>query len=102
MSEVLTPLVYQLGVGGIGGFIVGYAFKKIVKVVVVLLGLLIFVLLYLGYVGIIAINYDKMAEATQGLLGATGPATEIIILLVSHIPFEASFVIGLILGFKKG
>jgi len=40
MSEVLTPLIYQLGVGRIGGLIVGYAVKKIVKVVVVLLGLL--------------------------------------------------------------
>lgn len=102
MSEVLTPLIYQLGVGGIGGFIVGYAVKKIVKVVVVLLGLLILGLLYMGYVGIIPINYDKLAEATQGLLGATGPATETITSLASHLPFAASFVIGFILGFKKG
>jgi len=80
-------------VGGIGGFIVGYAVKKIVKVVVVLL-----VLLYMGYVGTIPINYDKLAEATQGLLlGATGPATETITPLASHPPFAASFVIGLIL-----
>ena len=32
MSEILTPVVYQLGLGGIGGFIVGYAIKKIVKI----------------------------------------------------------------------
>ena len=31
MSEVVSPLVFQLGVEGIGGFIVGYALKKLSK-----------------------------------------------------------------------
>ena len=29
MSEIITPVVYQLGLGGVGGFIVGFALKKI-------------------------------------------------------------------------
>jgi uncharacterized membrane protein (Fun14 family) len=28
MSEVITPVVYQLGLGAVGGFIVGFALKK--------------------------------------------------------------------------
>ncbi len=24
MSEIITPVVYQLGLGGVGGFIVGF------------------------------------------------------------------------------
>jgi ABC-type dipeptide/oligopeptide/nickel transport system permease subunit len=39
MSAALPSVVYQLGVGGIGGFIVGYTIKKISKLIVVLIGL---------------------------------------------------------------
>jgi len=28
MSEIITPVVYQLGLGAVGGFIVGFALKK--------------------------------------------------------------------------
>ena len=42
MSEtpsILTPLIAQLGVGGVGGLCVGYAVKKVAKVVAVIVGL---------------------------------------------------------------
>lgn len=35
MSEIATPLVFQLGAGAIGGFVVGYAIKKVAKLIVV-------------------------------------------------------------------
>jgi uncharacterized membrane protein (Fun14 family) len=40
LSEVVSPLVFQLGVGGVGGFIVGFALKKLSKLVLVLIGVL--------------------------------------------------------------
>jgi len=40
-------------------------------------------------------------EGVVDLLGATEPATETIPLLMSHLTFAASFVIGFILIFKE-
>lgn len=102
MSEVLSPLVYQLGVGGIGGFTVGYAAKKISKLVVILIGLFFILLLYLGYSGIIDINYAKLFDALTGLLSFAGKAAGWLIGLISVLPFVGSFAAGFALGFKLG
>jgi len=102
MSEILSPLTYQLGIGGIGGFVVGYAFKKISKLIIVLIGLFIVALLYLGTSGIININYDRLKDAMAGWLGLVGEATGWLIGLISLIPFMGSFIVGFLLGFKLG
>ena len=48
MSEIITPIVYQLGLGAVGGFIVGFALKKITKLFIVIIGLFVLALLYLS------------------------------------------------------
>lgn len=102
MSEILTPFAYELGVGGVGGFIAGYALKKISKLIVVLIGLFFLVLLYLGYSGIISINYDKLLEAIGNGLGLGGQAAQWLIGIISVLPFVGSFALGFLLGFKMG
>ncbi len=102
MSEILSPLAYQLGVGGVGGFIVGYAFKKISKLIIILAGLFFLLLLYLGYSGIISINYDKLLEAIGNGLGLSGQAVQWLIGIISLLPFAGSFTVGFFLGLKMG
>lgn len=102
MSGVLPPLGYQLGLGGIGGFIVGYAIKKISKLIVVLLGLFMIFLLYLGTSGVISINYQELWNALAGLLSFLGQTATWLIGLVSLLPFMGSFLAGLFLGFQFG
>jgi len=102
MSDVLSPLIYQLGIGGIGGFIVGYAFKKLSKLIIVLIGLFIIALLYLGASGIISINYANLSSAMAGWLGVAGEAAGWLIGLISILPFTGSFIVGFLLGFKLG
>ncbi|MDI6847347.1 MAG: FUN14 domain-containing protein [Candidatus Bathyarchaeia archaeon] len=102
MSAVLPSVVYQLGVGGIGGFIVGYAMKKISKLIVVLIGLFITFLLYLGTRGIISINYAELWKALEGLLSFAGQAATWLIGFISLLPFMGSFIAGFVLGFKLG
>jgi len=102
MSAVLPSVVYQLGVGGIGGFIVGYTIKKISKLIVVLIGLFIIFLLYLGTSGIISINYEELWNALDSLLGFASQAATWLIELVSLLPFMGSFLAGFLLGFKLG
>lgn len=102
MSEIIPPLAYQLGLGGIGGFIVGYTVKKISKLIIFLLGLSIIALLYLGTSGIININYDKLLSALTNALGFAGQAFEWFVGLVSLLPFVGSFFVCFLIGFKLG
>jgi uncharacterized membrane protein (Fun14 family) len=61
ISEVLPPVTYQLGLGGFGGFFVGYILKKVIKIAIVI-GVFIFVLVYFAYRDVIGVNYDKLID----------------------------------------
>jgi uncharacterized membrane protein (Fun14 family) len=102
MNEVITPVVYQLGLGAVGGFIVGFAIKKLAKLFIVLLGILIIILLYLGTSGVISINYSALWNTIAGWLGGAGQAASWLVGLISLIPFLGSFMVGFLLGFKIG
>ena len=102
MSEILTPIIYQLGIGGIGGFIVGYAIKKIIKIIVIIFGLFFLALIYLGYAGVISVGYDRLADAVSKALPLIKQAPRLLTTIISHLPFAGSFIFGFTLGFKKG
>ncbi|MEM2127893.1 MAG: FUN14 domain-containing protein [Candidatus Bathyarchaeia archaeon] len=102
MSDLLAPLAFQVGAGGIAGFIVGYALKKLARLVAVIAGIFFVVLLYLSYIGIININYDKLIEALKGLTGQAGGAAGLVTPIVANLPFAATFMAGLGLGLKMG
>jgi uncharacterized membrane protein (Fun14 family) len=93
MSEVVSPLVLQLCVGGVGGFTVGFALKKFRKLILLLIGIFIVVLIYLSTQG---------AGALSSLLGLTGSAFSWLIGVISLLPLAASFVAGFLLGLKLG
>jgi uncharacterized membrane protein (Fun14 family) len=102
MSEVVSPLVFQLGVSGVGGFIVGFALKKLSKLILFLIGIFIVVLIYLSTQGIININYSGLWSALSGLMGLAGSAFSWLVGVISLLPFAASFVAGFLLGLKLG
>jgi len=102
MSEVLTPVVYQLGVGGVLGFFAGYAIKKLTKLIAALVGLLALLLIYLSYEGIIMVNYEKLFIKIQSLMGIVSQAPDLITPIISGLPFAGSFLAGAALGLKFG
>lgn len=102
MSELVAPLAYQFGLGGIGGFFIGYLVKKLTKIFAIIAAIFIVALLYLGYKGIISINYDKLWEAAKGALGGTGALAEGLATIVSLLPFTGSFLLGFLIGWKLG
>jgi uncharacterized membrane protein (Fun14 family) len=102
MSELISPLAFQLGVGGVGGFVVGFAIKKLSKLVLVLIGLFLLVLIYLGARGIININYDALWNGLSSLLGLAGSAFSWLVSVISLLPFAGSFLVGFLLGLKLG
>jgi uncharacterized membrane protein (Fun14 family) len=102
MSEVVSPIVFQLGVGGVGGFVVGFAVKKLSKLVLILIGLFILALIYLSTRGIINIDYGSLWSALAELLGWGGTALSWLIGVISILPFAGSFIAGFLLGLKLG
>jgi uncharacterized membrane protein (Fun14 family) len=102
MSEVLTPLAYQFGIGGVGGLIAGFLAKKITKLIIIVMGLFALGLVYLGTSGIININYDKLWSAMANGLGLAGQGAEWLVGVISILPFVGSFGVGFLIGFKLG
>lgn len=91
-----------MGIGGIGGFCVGYASKKFAKIVAILLAIGFLGLQYLAYKGIVMINYSTLQSWIVSMLGETGALQAFLTALIAQMPFGAGFVGGLVLGFKKG
>ena len=102
MSEIVSPLVFQLGIGGVGGFVVGFALKKISKLVLFLTGLFILALIYLSTQGIINVDYASLFSALSGLIGSAGSAFSWLVGVISLLPFAGSFIVGFLLGLKIG
>lgn len=98
MSEVLPPIAYQLGLGGFGGFFVGYILKKVIKIAIII-GALVFILIYFAYRDAIGVNYDELIESVSGYVGS---AWEFLTPLLSNLPFIGSFILGLLLGLRAG
>jgi uncharacterized membrane protein (Fun14 family) len=98
----MSALIYQVGIGGIGGFIAGYAFKKLLKIVAIVIGFFIIVLIYLGYQGIITINFGELENSIANALGMAGQATGFIATIIAFLPAAGSFGAGFFLGFKIG
>jgi uncharacterized membrane protein (Fun14 family) len=102
LSNILTPIAGEIGIGGVGGFLVGYATKKAAKMLAFLIGITFLGLQYLAYKDIISINYLALTNFANGLVGQAVGTQSIFTDLIAHAPFGASFVGGVYLGLQKG
>ena len=99
------PLIGQVAGGGVIGFIIGYAVKKIFKILLVLGGLALLGLLYLSYLGYLTINWKKFSSAMSTWiekLTLTGGLTGYAAVIASYLPFTGAFITGVVLGLKAG
>ena len=99
MSQILTPFIYQMSAGVASGFLVGYAVKKILKTLMVILGFSFVAVSYLGLSGIVDINYEKLANATPGLVTQ---ASRFLSTTIGGLPFASTFLAGFGIGIMKG
>jgi len=102
LSNILTPLAGEIGLGGIGGFLTGWAFKKIAKIVAVLIGVAFLGLQYLAYENIIQIDYVALQDWANNLAGQAAGTQTIVTDFIVHAPFGAAFIGGFYLGLQKG
>jgi uncharacterized membrane protein (Fun14 family) len=63
--ESISPTLFSIGSGGLIGFLVGFAIKRIFKILAVLAGLFFGSLIYLQSQDIISINWDKLQSMSQ-------------------------------------
>ncbi|MEM2916968.1 MAG: FUN14 domain-containing protein [Candidatus Bathyarchaeia archaeon] len=100
MSEIAAPIVFELALGGFGGFLIGYAFKKTTKTLSGLLSFLIIALLALAFSGILILNPGKIVDWTVEFFSFAGDATKSVAPVLANLPLVGSFIVGLILGLK--
>jgi len=100
LSESFTHILFQLCIGGIGGFLIGYAMRKVIKVALIV-GVVVFSLIFLAYTDVINVDYSGLSETASSLVNAVNPALNLLTPLFAHIPFIVNLVFGLFLGFRR-
>jgi len=100
LNESLITIVFQLVLGGVGGFLIGYAVRKVLKIALIV-GVVVFALILLAYANVINVDYSGLSETATTMVNAINPALSMLAPLLAHVPFIASLVFGLILGFKR-
>jgi len=106
LPDLLLPYVEQLGFGGIAGFAVGLALKRLAKFTAILFGLLFIVIQLFAYHGLITVNPALLHKVGQPGAAETSAVaatlTYLKAMLLHNIPFGGTFMVGLILGLRKG
>jgi uncharacterized membrane protein (Fun14 family) len=99
MNDVFAHILFPLSIGGVGGFLIGYAMKKAIKVLLVFFGLYLLSLYYLVYVEVIRVNNEKLFEIFSSLLTY---AVGFLANTLAYLPISGSFALGFTLGIVKG
>lgn len=88
----------MLVIGGVSGYFAGHFFKSLSGKSLTI-GLIAFFVIVLAYTGNLDLNFDAMVTNISNVVGAIAPLG--LVALVSSVPFVASFVAGLFVGFRR-
>jgi len=98
--DFIIPFVSTLGFGGVLGYAVGYAAKKVGKIVLVGIGILFFLVQYLVYKHLAHVDWAGVAHQGGEAAKAGGEAFWKIV--TYNIPLGGGFIAGIVLGLRKG
>jgi uncharacterized membrane protein (Fun14 family) len=105
--ESISPTLFSIGSGGVIGFLIGFAIKKVMKILAIIAGVFFAALMYLQSQGVININWDKLQSVSQSTLTTisnsltdTGQISTIAGNL--GIPLSGGLAAGLAAGLLKG
>ncbi|MDV3103100.1 FUN14 domain-containing protein [Thermococcus waiotapuensis] len=99
MEFSLGGMMGDVGVGGVAGFITGYALKKFMKIVMTIIGAYILSLFWLQQKGVITIDTQKLFNLAES---ATSQTVSLVQKAVGLLPGTGAFIAGFYLGFQKG
>ena len=96
----------QIGIqttgGGIAGFTLGYAAKKIVKFVFLFGGVAPGVLAYIDDQGVVPVPWEYISAISISPGEAATQAQALLDAMVGTIPLGGGFAVGTAIGFKRG
>ena len=75
IESSIMPFVSTIGFGGIAGFLVGFALKRIMKILAVIAGVFFAALLYLESQHIVNVNWDKLQTISNSILSTITTTT---------------------------
>jgi uncharacterized membrane protein (Fun14 family) len=101
-TSFLTPLITQLGVGGVIGLCMGYALKKVAKIVTVIIGLFALGLIYLESQGLISVDWLGVQAWGNTALSGLSQTEGVLGVLISNLPFAGGAIVGFGIGIKMG
>jgi uncharacterized membrane protein (Fun14 family) len=64
----ITPLLGTVGFGGIAGFLMGFALKKIMKILAIIAGVFFAAVMFLQSQGLLNINWDKLQTVSEPMI----------------------------------
>lgn len=101
-TSYLTPLITQLGVGGIIGLCIGYALKKVAKIAAAVIGLFSLGLIYLESQGMISVDWLGVETWGNTALASLAEAEGALGAFLANLPLAGGVVVGFALGIKMG
>jgi uncharacterized membrane protein (Fun14 family) len=98
MEDLIAPVLLSLVIGGVAGYFVGTLLKRAAGMT---MAIAVFggILLVLALAGELKINIDAIWSNITNILGVLAPLG--VVALISSIPFVASFVAGLFVGYRR-
>jgi len=98
MENLIIPVMFMFVIGGVSGYLAGSLFKKASSMALTI-AVFVFVVIGLAYTGNLALDFDALATSISNVVGIVAPLG--IVALLSSVPFVASFVAGLFLGYRR-
>jgi uncharacterized membrane protein (Fun14 family) len=98
MQDIIPPIIFMLIIGGVAGYFAGH-FVKSLSGKSLTIGLIAFFVIVLAYTGNLDLNFDAITANLSNIAGVIAPLG--LVTLVSSVPFVASFVAGLFVGFRR-
>jgi uncharacterized membrane protein (Fun14 family) len=98
MENLIVPVMFMFVIGGFSGYLAGSLFKKVSSMALTI-AVFVFVVVGLAYTGNLALDFDALATSISNVVGIVAPLG--IVALLSSVPFVASFVAGLFLGYRR-
>jgi uncharacterized membrane protein (Fun14 family) len=105
--ENIAPILTSSGFGMMGGFLMGFAIKKVMKVLAIIAGIFLSILAYFESQDIIYINWKNLVSVSENTSSQVVNVISEIQQSSSSsldlaIPMGGSMTLGFILGFMKG
>jgi uncharacterized membrane protein (Fun14 family) len=98
MEEMLASLLFMILIGGLSGYFAGKLVKR-ASGMTLTIGIVVAALIILSYTGTLFVDMELIMANLANFFNVL--STLGIIALISSVPFVASFIAGIFVGFRR-